>query len=303
MNIETIAKDRRVQIGVSTAVVAAGVAVGYSLFRRHKQMVDALEETNTALQEDRDHLKKTMQQNQDVLEESVVVGEEHFANLRVQAHYGKDIADQAVAHMERLIEELTDDPVALENQAIELVQNMTEYELDQLLDDFEENKMPTDQPEEPRVIELEDPMEEPTSWDAFEHHMNWDWEAELADREGKDVYVVHETEFIEDPIEIDCDTLTWYAKDEVLVDIHDRPVYNPTGTLGADFTKRFGHGTNQADTVYIRNIKLKAQYEVIKDEGSFAEIVLGADPDELVYEADMSNRSIYRIDAADWDGH
>ena len=38
---------------------------------------------------------------------------------------------------------------------------------------------------------------------------------------------------------------------------------------------RFGHGSNDPNVVYIRNDRLKAEYEVLLNSGSYQEEILG----------------------------
>ena len=117
----------------------------------------------------------------------------------------------------------------------------------------------------------------------------WDYKTELEARTNEAPYIIHVDEFLSDEMGWDSQSmLTWYNKDQVLCDSHDTPIYNHAEVVGE---LRFGHGSNDPNVVYIRNPVLQAEYEVIRDEGSYEEIGLGealqkqAEEDELRHSA------------------
>lgn len=61
--------------------------------------------------------------------------------------------------------------------------------------------------------------------------------------------------------------LTYYTKDDLLLDDMDMPVDNIRATLGDKFYKEVE--TNMSDTLYIRNDKVKAIFEVSIVHGHF----------------------------------
>lgn len=101
----------------------------------------------------------------------------------------------------------------------------------------------------------------------------WDYELERQIRTKETPYIIHADEFQADEMGWDSQTaLTWYEGDQILTDTHDVPIYNPHTVIGEP---RFGHGSGDSNVVYIRNERLQAEYEVIRDPGSYEEIVLG----------------------------
>jgi len=118
------------------------------------------------------------------------------------------------------------------------------------------------------------PVPEPVVNNVFTNDGDeWDYKTELEKRDKADPYVIHVDEFVADEMGWDSQsTLTWYEKDQILTDSHDKPVYNHAELVGE---LRFGHGSNDANVVYIRNERLQCEYEVLRDEGSYEEIVLG----------------------------
>lgn len=100
----------------------------------------------------------------------------------------------------------------------------------------------------------------------------WNLEIEQKNRSSSAPYILHKDEFYQDELGYTQTTLTFYNSDEILADTDDKPVYSydrMTGEL------KFGHGSGDPNVVYIRNDKLRAEYEVILDPGYFSVEVLG----------------------------
>lgn len=66
-------------------------------------------------------------------------------------------------------------------------------------------------------------------------------------------------------------TLIQYA-DGVMADEDDNIITNPEELLGDDYEDHFGEN-DDPDTCYFRNHKIKAEYEVIRDDRRFEEVV------------------------------
>lgn len=73
-------------------------------------------------------------------------------------------------------------------------------------------------------------------------------------------------------------TLTYYDKDDVLVNMDDEVLYNPERILGEDALVSFGKNSGDADSVYVRNPKLKTDYEIARLHRSYSKEILGIDP-------------------------
>lgn len=119
---------------------------------------------------------------------------------------------------------------------------------------------------------------------------------EMLNRTPEKPYVLHVTEFINRESGFDQSTLTYFAKDGVVVDELNEPLEDWVATLGP---LKFGHGTNDRNAVYIRNEKLQHEFEVLLSEGSYAEEVMGQEAelkieDELKHS--MNNRRFRRDD-------
>ena len=67
-----------------------------------------------------------------------------------------------------------------------------------------------------------------------------------------------------------CVSLSYYA-DGVLADDWDTVVIDPIEEVGPDIASHFGE--YEEDTVYVRNEKLKVDYEICRDLRTFAEVM------------------------------
>ena len=102
-------------------------------------------------------------------------------------------------------------------------------------------------------------------------------------------YVIHRDEFFGDEMGWDSQsTLTWYAQDEVLTDEHDTVLNQPWNLIGVGMNM-FGHGSGDPDVVYIRNEHLEAEYEVLRDPGSYAVQVLGGQVEDRMTQEDFKH--------------
>lgn len=101
---------------------------------------------------------------------------------------------------------------------------------------------------------------------------DWSYEEELEYRKTHPIYVLHKDEFWNDENEWAQLTVTYFAKDDIMVDSSDVPIYNYEGIVGP---LRFGHGSNDPGVFFVRNETLEAEYEVLLDRGSYEEEILG----------------------------
>jgi len=125
----------------------------------------------------------------------------------------------------------------------------------------------------------------------FPHHGDvWDQESEMTTRGPRVPYTIHQEEFFADDMGFDQATVTYYALDDIMADPEDVPIYNWYGQMG---DLRFGHGTTDPDVVYIRNEMLRSEWEVVRENKSFALEFLGHQMEEATEEEiKHSNRSV-----------
>jgi hypothetical protein len=107
----------------------------------------------------------------------------------------------------------------------------------------------------------------------------WDYATELANRldNRKQPYVIH----IDEHGELDNTetTFAYYEGDDVVCDEEDRIITNPEGIIGVDFREKFGHGSGDPNTVYIRNDEISADVEVCSTPGMYSIEVQGLNPE------------------------
>lgn len=125
---------------------------------------------------------------------------------------------------------------------------------------------------------------------------NWDWEKELALRTDDSPFILHEEEFMaNDEDSLPQQTLTYYEGDNIMADSADTPLYGWDNIVGP---LRFGHGSSDQNSFYVRNPNLKGEYEILRDPGKFAEIVLGLEADNEQERAELkhSRQLRFRMD-------
>lgn len=69
-------------------------------------------------------------------------------------------------------------------------------------------------------------------------------------------------------------SLVYYAGDEVLADDEDEVVEDIENTVGEDFAEHFGE--YEDDSVFIRNDRLRCDYEILRDNRSFSDVAEGS---------------------------
>ena len=91
------------------------------------------------------------------------------------------------------------------------------------------------------------------------------------EKDTSDPYVISPDEFGEDDT-YDRINLTYYA-DGVLADENDEEVENVDGTVGLNSLETFG--TYEDDSVHVKNDRLRAYYEILRDERNYEDVMAG----------------------------
>lgn len=108
---------------------------------------------------------------------------------------------------------------------------------------------------------------------------DWNWDEEHVKREtNPNVFIITKDEFDENEHEHENETLTAYS--DVVADAKDMPIDDVPSVLGDDALTSFGHGSDDRNVVYVRNMKHEVDYEVVNDDRTYAEVVLGFTGDE-----------------------
>lgn len=101
---------------------------------------------------------------------------------------------------------------------------------------------------------------------------DWNYPEEARNRTTEAPYILHKDEFYADEKDYSQLTLTYYAGDNIMVDDDESPIYNHERIVGP---LRFGHGSGDPKVFYVRNDRMKAEYEILEDQGLYSVEVLG----------------------------
>ena len=141
---------------------------------------------------------------------------------------------------------------------------------------------PDEEPDEP-VVEVNVEVKNVFTENQAQEDV-WDQSEEEASREIGKPYIISYDEFTNSEDDYQQDTLTYYSGDQVLVDATDDPIPLPDNIIGKDTVSRFGHGSKDARTVYVRNDRLRIDFEIVKSEGTYSHEVLGLEHSADSYE-------------------
>jgi hypothetical protein len=120
---------------------------------------------------------------------------------------------------------------------------------------------------------------------------SWNYEEEQENRTPDAPYVIHRDEFFNRETGYHQNTLQWYVGDKILCDENDVPIYAPEKVVGQ---LRFGHGSGDPNVVYVRNEKLSAEYEIVRNEGLYQIEVLGIEVEEQADADDLKHSQTIR---------
>lgn len=130
----------------------------------------------------------------------------------------------------------------------------------------------------------------------------WNLEVEIADREvnpGKPYVISHE-EFQANELNHEQSTLTYFHTEDTLMDERSMPLDNADYLVGDDnLQHRFGHGSGNADTMYVRNEHLDHDFEIVRSGRSYKKDVLGLTEEEDGRSLRHSHRASRRSRSAD----
>lgn len=112
----------------------------------------------------------------------------------------------------------------------------------------------------------------------------WDYDTELRIREENPdrPFIISQDEFFEGEKEYEQTSLTYYEGDDTLVDDHDQPVPDSDATVGDDNLMRFGHGSKDPNTLYVRNDRLELDFEIALSKGKYTVEVLGFEDEDTL---------------------
>jgi hypothetical protein len=161
-----------------------------------------------------------------------------------------------------------------------------EFEDDSIVEELRNDPNPRNDPRDIRVdgppmIYIDDIKNNNVFDTSFDH---WDYEEEIPRRSQTKPHIIHRDEFWGEEKGYEQSTLTYYIEDDILTDQEDTPIYGYEAVTGKLL---FGHGSGDINTVYIRNDKQSAEYEVLRFEGAYSREILGVSLEEDSAKSDL----------------
>lgn len=106
----------------------------------------------------------------------------------------------------------------------------------------------------------------------------WDYEEEGQHRTEERPYALSRAEFFDNEKNYSQITLTYYSGDNKMADESDELVHNYQKVVGPLL---FGHGSDDPRVFYVRNDKLKGEYEVLNHPGSYEVEIQGLEEENI----------------------
>lgn len=172
-------------------------------------------------------------------------------------------------------------PVGSEYEAIARAKNEQGGPWDEEMDERQIRKI-----EEGRRLSSSDPKPDPSdvvqsarTRNVFEDP-TFNLEEERLHRTDSTPYVITYDEYFEAEKDYEQIALTFFEVDGVLIDTHDSKPIADMNVVGDANLARFGDGSKDKNTVYVRNDRQGVDYEIVRSSGSYLEEVLGLPPEE-----------------------
>lgn len=245
----------RTHILVGAGALCVGLGVGYLLGKRNRYVATVEVETVSDIHKDPNQMK--FEFDSDELAEELAETQRILDDIRAKRLAKLDEDNLGVAFVVEEDEEREAD--------IDLVIK------DESVEDFVAEKLKAAMTTSNGSL---DPEDEPITQSVFSEYDGWNLEEEMRRRSDTQPYILHKDEFWADEKNYTQTTLTYYDGDNILADEEEAPIYNHERVTGP---LKFGHGSGDKNVVYIRNDKLRAEYEILYDSGLFSVEVLGLD--------------------------
>lgn len=100
-------------------------------------------------------------------------------------------------------------------------------------------------------------------------------DGELTPPDQSGPYIITHEQFSDEYLAARKLSVTYYADDDILCDDRDVPFNDRVRTVGADFADHFGDRSADPDMVYVRNRRIDIDFEIIRNHGSYKQVVLG----------------------------
>lgn len=131
-----------------------------------------------------------------------------------------------------------------------------------------------------------------------EKDIGWDWEIEMAQRSRNVPHVLHQDEYVKNELDYTQTTYTYYAGDDVLTDEDDTVLNNRENLIG-DTLMKFGHGADDADVLFVRNMELELEVEICRSPKRYDEEVMGLEHSDEGFQRMRRHNSRFADDESD----
>jgi hypothetical protein len=103
----------------------------------------------------------------------------------------------------------------------------------------------------------------------------WSYPHELSKRSPNRPYIIHQDEFFGKESGYQQVTYSYYVGDAIITDEDDTVISNPDNLIGMENLNHWGHGADDFNVLYIRNVPLEIEFEICRTNKSYEEEVLG----------------------------
>lgn len=155
----------------------------------------------------------------------------------------------------------------------------------------------SDSEEDVTPQEAEEPEISKNIFENVNPDADFDPERDKSERTPGKPYIVDLDEFTQGVEGYSSVTLTYFEGDGTLADEDEQPIDNVDTMVGEENLVRFGHLSNDANVVYVRNDKMSLDMEILRSQGRYAVEVLGLDEGEAIEIHNRTQRSRERDEA------
>lgn len=100
-------------------------------------------------------------------------------------------------------------------------------------------------------------------------------ESDITDDESNEPYVISKDSYENEYLEFHKNSLVYFDKDNTLCDDHDEIIDDVDFFIGEESLMMFGEGSDDEDIVFVRNLRIQSDFEVVREHQSYKENVLG----------------------------
>lgn len=232
--------DQRIIVGaLGAAAFGAGVATGYFTAKKKLKKLYA-----------------------DLAEQEIKEAKEYYSVINKKGEYSDPVA------LAEAVDPKLNDPIF--KQTVNKYHNLVNQQAyrEQLGIDPEVAQTPAEK------MEVEQSLDKNIFDQAASMDEVWSYEVEMENRKNETIFIIHKDEFDQNEMDHENTSVTYYDGDNVLADEKDGMIENEALVVGQN-NLQFGHGSQDVNIVYIRNLDLETDFEVVRSPGAFGQEVLG----------------------------